>query len=84
MWSSSDIKRLIAFATIQEMNLILSFYLILPNTSHTFVNIFLIMHGILSGLMFFLVDQVQKRFQTRNLVALGGLSVKNTFLTIVI
>lgn len=84
MWSSSDIKRLIAFATIQEMNLILSFYLILPNTSHTFVNVFLIMHGVLSGLMFFLVDQVQKRFQTRNLMALGGLSMKNTFLTIVI
>ena len=84
MWSSTDIKRLIAFATIQEMNLILSFYLILPNTSYTFVNIFLIMHGILSGLMFFIVDQVQKRFQTRNLIALGGLSVKNTFLTIII
>lgn len=42
------------------------------------------MHGVLSGLMFFLVDQVQKRFQTRNLMALGGLSMKNTFLTIVI
>ena len=84
MWSSTDIKRLIAFATIQEMNLILSFFLILPNTSYMFVNVFLIMHGVLSGLMFFLVDQVQKRYQTRNLMGLGGLSTKNTLLTVCI
>jgi len=74
MWTSNDIKRLIAFATIQEMNLILLFLLLNSNSNFNVLNIFLLMHGLLSAFLFYLVDNVQKRFQSRNLVTLSGLS----------
>ena len=75
MWTSSDIKRLIAFATIQEMNLILLFLLINSNSSFSIINLFLLVHGVLSAFLFYLVDNIQKRFHTRNLVAISGLSI---------
>lgn len=75
MWTSADIKRLIAFATIQEMNLIMMFLLLNSNSSFSILNLFLLVHGLLSAFMFYLVDNVQKRFQTRNLTALSGLSL---------
>lgn len=76
MWTSTDIKRLIAFATIQEMNLIVGFFFILNNSYMQILNIFLLVHGVLSTLLFFLVDQVQKRYQTRNIVTISGLAYK--------
>lgn len=76
MWTSTDIKRLIAFATIQEMNLIVGFFFLLNNSYMQILNIFLLVHGILSTLLFFLVDQVQKRYQTRNIVVISGLAYK--------
>lgn len=84
MWSVTDIKKLIAFATIQEMNLILVLYIVLSNNNYTFVNLFLLMHGVLSALMFFLVDQIQKKFQTRNINSLSGLSTFCPNLVIII
>ena len=69
---STDIKRLVAFATIQEMNLIMLFFLLLRSSNLYIVNLFLFFHGVLSALMFYLVDNVQKREQTRNLVSVGG------------
>ena len=84
MWTSTDIKRLIAFATIQEMNLIVGLFFLLNNSYMQFLNLFLLVHGLLSTLLFFLVDQVQKRYQTRNLVVLSGLAYKLPILHTVI
>lgn len=84
MWSATDIKRLIAFATIQEMNLIIILFLLSNNTSFKILNSFIFIHGLLSSLLFFLVDQVQKRCQTRNLTNLSGLAYKVTILPIII
>lgn len=75
MWTSTDIKRLVAFATIQEMNLILSFLYLLNFVSYNVLNCFLLVHGLLSAFLFFLVDQVQKQLLSRNLMLLGGLSI---------
>lgn len=72
MWSVTDIKRLIAFATIQEMNLIFLFFILLGNNNYIILNMFLLVHGILSGFLFFLIDQVQKQFSTRNLTSISG------------
>lgn len=80
MWGSIDIKRLIAFATIQEMNLILFFLILLNSQSYTFLNLFLLVHGLLSALLFFLIDQVQKGYDTRNLTQLGGLALEHSSL----
>lgn len=84
MWAVIDIKRLIAFATIQEMNLILLFLILSVNTSYLLLNLFILVHGILSALFFFLIDQVQKRFQTRNIFSLSGLNNYTTVLPLVI
>lgn len=75
MWTSTDIKRLIAFATIQEMNLIFLFLFLLSTGNYRVLNCFLLVHGLLSSFLFFLVDQVQKQFNSRNLILLGGLSL---------
>lgn len=80
MWSVTDIKRLIAFATIQEMNLIFLFFIFLGNTNYTILNLFLLVHGVLSGFLFFLIDQIQKQCNTRQLLAITGLGKFSPFL----
>lgn len=75
MWASTDIKRLVAYATIQEMNLIMAFLFMLPSTNYIFLNIFLLVHGVLSSFLFYLVDNIQKRSHTRNLSALSGFAI---------
>jgi formate hydrogenlyase subunit 3/multisubunit Na+/H+ antiporter MnhD subunit len=74
MWSSTDVKRLIAYTTIQEMNLILLLFLVEFNTNSSFffLNNFLITHGLLSSLLFYLVDILQKKIFSRNIVVLSG------------
>ena len=81
MWGSLDVKRLIALATVQEMNLIMLFLILLGNVGLGVLNLFLLVHGLLSALFFFLIDQVQKIYGTRMLPALGGLSVLAPFLS---
>ena len=72
MWSQTDIKKLVAFATIQEMNMIMLCVLLLQFFNNNVILTFILMHGILSTFMFFLVDQLQKRTQTRNIPLLSG------------
>lgn len=84
MWSLLDIKRLIALATVQEMNMILLFLFLLSNSNYTILNSFLLIHGLLSVFLFFLVDVVYKQAQTRNLTVLGGLSISSPQLLIFI
>ena len=80
MWFVVDIKKLIAFATIQEMNLILIFFFLTWNLNLAIVNLFFLVHGVLSSLFFFLIEQIQRRTQTRNLTLLGGIIGFSTFL----
>lgn len=75
MWTCLDIKKLIAFATIQEMNLIMLFLFFLNTGDYLILNIFLFVHGLLSALFFFLVDQVQKKYNTRSILSLSGLDL---------
>ena len=80
MWTQVDIKKLVAFATIQEMNMILLCLLLFQVFLNYIILIFVLMHGILSTYMFFLVDQIQKRAQTRNILSLSGLGSRFLFL----
>jgi formate hydrogenlyase subunit 3/multisubunit Na+/H+ antiporter MnhD subunit len=63
------------------MNLIMLFLILLGNVGLGVLNLFLLVHGLLSALFFFLIDQVQKIYGTRMLPALGGLSVLAPFLS---
>lgn len=74
MWSQLDFKKLIAFATIQEMNIIMLFLVLSNNINDLIFIIFVFVHGILSSLMFYLVDIIQKRTTTRNLIELSGVA----------
>lgn len=82
MWTSTDIKRLIAFATIQEMNLILIFFFFFNSNYVSILNCFLLVHGVLSTYLFFLIDQVQKQTTSRNLLNLSGMSVIVPFIAL--
>lgn len=74
MWTQTDFKKLIAFATIQEMNLILYLLLNYQNILDYSLLLFILIHGWLSTLMFFLVDIVQKKTSSRNIVEVSGLA----------
>lgn len=54
------------------MGLILVFIFGGSLTTSYLISIFMLLHGLLSSLFFFLVDQVQKRTQTRNLTKVSG------------
>ncbi len=73
MWGQTDLKKLVAYGTIQEMNLI---YLVFCwGDTQAIVGgiMFCFMHAILSTLMFFLVDCVQRRFHSRSVVEISGI-----------
>ena len=74
MWVQTDIKKLIAYATVQEMNAI---YLLFNFGDSWAVNaglVFLLAHGVLSALMFFLVECIYKRYGSRSLYKVYGVS----------
>lgn len=68
-----DLKKLIAWATVQEMTFMLLF-LIFKHMflTHTCI-LFIILHGLMSSYMFFIVDMLQRRFKTRSIVFIKGL-----------
>lgn len=74
MWTQTDFKKLIAYATIQEMNLILFLLINVNNIMDYSIILFVLIHGWLSTLMFFLVDIIQKKTSTRNIVEVSGLA----------
>lgn len=73
MFSQVDLKKLVAFCTIQEMNLI---YLMLcwgDSFGITTAMLFILTHAFLSSLMFFLVDCIQRRYNSRSVLELSGI-----------
>ena len=72
MWAQTDLKKLVAYGTIQEMNLIFLTFC-WGDTNAIFGGIlFSATHGALSALMFFIVDCLQRRFNTRSVVEISG------------
>lgn len=69
----TDIKKLIAWATVQEMTFMLLFILFKQIfLTHTCI-LFIILHGLMSSYMFYIVDMLQRRFKTRALIYIKGL-----------
>lgn len=81
MARQTDIKRLIAWCTVQEMSFIVMFW----GLKQTYVDktylIFVVIHGLLSAYMFFLVDIIQRRYRTRNMAAITGINLISPQLT---
>lgn len=72
MWGQTDLKKLVAYGTIQEMNLI--FLTFCWGDSNAILGgiLFSATHGALSALMFYIVDCLQRRFNSRNVVEISG------------
>ncbi len=73
MWGQTDLKKLVAYGTIQEMNLI--FLTFCWGDTNAIVGgiLFSATHGALSALMFYIVDCLQRRFNSRSVVEISGI-----------
>ena len=73
MWGQTDLKKLVAYGTIQEMNLI--FLTFCWGDSNAILGgiLFSATHGALSALMFYIVDCLQRRFNSRSVVEISGI-----------
>lgn len=74
-WGQEDIKKLIAYATVQEMNIIYLLFCLNNSESVAIGCVFLLAHGVLSSLLFFLVECVYRRTGTRSISKMSGLGV---------
>ena len=75
MWGQNDLKKLVAYCTVQEMNFIFVAFCFGETNFILCGFIFCLTHAFLSSLMFFLVDCVYKRFHSRNITNVSGISV---------
>lgn len=73
MWHQTDLKKLIAYTTVQEMNLLSIPILWNEYLGDLVVSVFIITHCILSSLFFFIIDVILKRYNTRVTTQLTGL-----------
>lgn len=73
MWSQTDLKKLVAYCTIQEMNLIAIFFLKGDVSIVAYGFLFTIMHAFLSTLMFFLVECIYCRYKSRSIFNVNGI-----------
>lgn len=73
MWSQTDLKKLVAFATIQEMSLLYLAFCWGDGVAIFGGVLFCITHAFLSSLFFYLVDCIQRRYNSRSVVELSGI-----------
>jgi len=73
LWAQTDLKKLVAYCTIQEMNLI--FLMFCWGQTELVIGgvVFCVAHSFLSALLFYTVDCIQKRYHTRSIVELQGI-----------
>jgi NADH-quinone oxidoreductase subunit M len=73
MWGQTDLKKLVAYATIQEMGLVYLTMCFGDTAAVVGGFIFSVTHALLSSIFFFLVDTISRRFYTRNVVEINGI-----------
>lgn len=73
MWGQTDLKKLVAYGTIQEMNLIFLMFCWGDTNTILIGILFSATHAFLSALMFFLVDCIYRRYHTRSIIEINGI-----------
>jgi NADH-quinone oxidoreductase subunit M len=73
MWAQLDLKKLVAYCTVQEMSLLYLAFIWGDNNCFIGGVLLCITHSLLSSLMFFLVDCTQRRYKTRLITELSGI-----------
>lgn len=66
-FSQVDIKKIVAYATVQEMNLIYLGLLFFNKKSLIYVSLFTLTHSVLSTIFFYTVDCLYKRYKSRSI-----------------
>lgn len=73
MWHQTDLKKLIAYTTVQEMNLLCIPILWNQEFGELITSLFIATHCLLSCIFFFFIDVISKRFNTRASSQVTGL-----------
>lgn len=73
MWGQTDLKKLVAYCTIQEMNLIFFLFCFGDLFLKEIGFLFSLTHAFLSALMFYVVDCVYRRFHSRSILQVNGI-----------
>ena len=73
MWGQVDVKKLVAYGTIQEMNLIYLVFCWGDSTAILGAILFCATHAFLSVLMFYLVDCIYRRYLSRHVTEVSGI-----------
>lgn len=73
MWHQTDLKKLVAYTTVQEMNFLCIPILWNDFTGEALVSLFIATHCLLSCIFFFFIDVISKRFNTRVSSQITGL-----------
>ena len=68
-----DLKKLVAYTTIQEMNMILLFVFLDYRSSIIFIGSFILIHTILSSLFFYIVDIIYRKYRGRTVNSVSGI-----------
>jgi len=83
-FSQVDLKKLIAYSTVQEMNLMFIGLLWGTKKSLIYVSLFSLTHTLLSTIFFFLVDVIYKRYYSRSIYNVSGIFVNYPLLCLCI
>lgn len=73
MWGQTDVKKLVAYGTVQEMNIIYLSFCWGDSLSVVGGIIFCMTHCFLSLMMFYLVDCIQRRYNSRSVTEISGI-----------
>lgn len=73
MWAQVDLKKLVAYGTVQEMNLILVGFIVGTASAIKASSLFIIAHTILSTIFFLFIDTLYRRFASRSTTSIRGL-----------
>lgn len=82
MWAQTDLKKLVAYGTVQEMNLITICFLLGGSYATSIGVLFCLTHTLLSTLFFYIVEIIYRNFKTRTQASINGLWVTSPTLSI--
>jgi NADH-quinone oxidoreductase subunit M len=73
--AQTDMKRLIAFSSVGHMGFVMLGISTLTDRGINGAIMAMVVHGLITGMLFFLVGSIYDRFHTREIARLGGLAV---------
>jgi NADH-quinone oxidoreductase subunit M len=73
--AQTDMKRLIAFSSVGHMGFVMLGIATLNERGINAAIMGMVVHGLITGMLFFLVGSIYDRFHTREIARLGGLAI---------